>query len=130
MAGSYTFTVTATDSLGSTDSKTYTVAITSPFSISPSTLPGDTVNVPYSQTLTASGGTGTVTFTTTSGTLPTGVTLSTGGVLSGTPTATGSFSFTVTATDSANHMANQAYTMVINPTMTLSPGRSTSAPTP
>lgn len=54
----------------------------------------------FSQTLVASGG-GTLTWTVTAGSLPAGISLSTGGVLSGTPTATGSYSFTVTVTNSA-----------------------------
>jgi hypothetical protein len=45
--------------------------------------------------------------------LPTGLTLSGGGVLSGTPAAAGSFSFTVTATDANSCSGNQAYTVAI-----------------
>ena len=56
----------------------------------------------YSVTLTASGGVSPLTWSVTSGSLPTGITLSSGGVLSGTPTATGTSSFTVTVTDSNN----------------------------
>jgi hypothetical protein len=37
--------------------------------------------------------------------LPAGLTLSTTGVISGTPTAAGTFSFTVTCTDSATNIA-------------------------
>jgi hypothetical protein len=53
-----------------------------------------------------------------SGALPTGLTLSKAGVLSGTPTAVGSFTFTVTATDSSTgtrpHSGSQCYTVTIN----------------
>jgi hypothetical protein len=69
---------------------------------------------PYSQTITATGGTGPYTFAKTAGTLPTGLTLSTAGVLSGTPTATGTFTFTITATDSLSATGSQAYTVTIN----------------
>ena len=99
--GSFTFTVTATDSVGATGSKSFTVVINPAVAITTASLANWTVNQPgYSQTVSASGGTGTVTFTKTAGTLPTGLNLSGAGVLSGTPTATGSFTFTVTATDS------------------------------
>lgn len=97
-----------------------------PITVSPSTLPNGTVGTTYSQTITASGGTAPYTFTVISGTLPTGLTLSSAtGVLSGTPTATGSLTFTVRATDSANCFGSQVYTIVINapgcPTIALSP---------
>jgi outer membrane protein OmpA-like peptidoglycan-associated protein len=72
-----------------------------------------------SYTFTASGS-GTITFTVNSGSLPTGLALSTGGVLSGTPTATGSYTFDVKA---ANGTSPDATTASI--TITIS-----SAPTP
>ena len=93
----------------------YIAAATSPISISPTTLPSGTVAAAYSATLTASGGTSPYTFAVTSGSLPTGLTLSSGGTLSGTPSAYGSFSFTVTATDSASVTGNQSYTLTIAP---------------
>jgi hypothetical protein len=66
----------------------------------PVTLPNGVVGTAYSQVLTATGGTAPYTFAVTSGTLPAGLTL-TNGTLAGTPTASGPFSFTVTATDAA-----------------------------
>lgn len=56
------------------------------------------LNIPFSQTFTQTGGNGAITFSTTS-TLPTGLTLSAAGVLSGTPTQTGTFPIVVRATD-------------------------------
>lgn len=50
----------------------------------------------------AAGGDAPYTFTVTSGSLPAGTALSTAGVLSGTPTTPGEYSFTVTATDSSD----------------------------
>ena len=60
-AGTETFTVTATDSLGVTASANYSITVNPAVSLGPATLPADTVNVAYSQTITASGGTGTMT---------------------------------------------------------------------
>ena len=95
--------------------------------ISPTTLLSGTAGVPYSQMLTATGGTGTVTFAVTAGSLPTGLLLSSAGDFSGTPTQTGTFSFTVTATDANNDTGSQAYTLQIAcPTITVGP--STLAP--
>jgi hypothetical protein len=64
-------------------------------------LPDAVVATPYSTTLQATGGKAPLTWTLVSGsTLPTGLTLLTGGVISGTPSASGSFTFTVQVTDS------------------------------
>lgn len=82
--------------------------------ISPASLPAATAGSAYSQTLSASGGTPGYTFVVSAGTLPAGLTLSASGVLSGTPTASGSFNFTVTATDSgAPTSGSRAYTLTV-----------------
>jgi len=86
-----------------------------PITLAPSTLPNGSVGTAYSQTITASGGTAPYTFTVISGALPTGLTLSSSGTLSGTPTATGSFTFIVRATDAGGCSGSQIYTIVINP---------------
>jgi hypothetical protein len=86
--------------------------------LAPATLPGGQLTVAYSQTITASGGTGPYTYAITSGAQPTGLNLSAGGLLSGTPTATGTFTFTVKATDTGvipNCFGSLIYTVVISP---------------
>jgi hypothetical protein len=71
-------------------------------------LPAGTIGVAYSQTITASGGTASYSYVVSSGALPGGLLLNgSSGVISGTPTASDSFSFTVTATD-ANAATNSA----------------------
>ena len=61
-AGTETFTVTATDSLGATTTTDYSITVSSAaLSLAPATLPADTIGVAYNQTITASGGTGTLT---------------------------------------------------------------------
>jgi hypothetical protein len=116
-AGTYTFTVRATDSASPANVATKTYTVTIKMAISPKSLPAGTVNVPYSQALTAIGGTGSETWTVASGTLPPGLTLSSAGVLSGTPTTAGSFTFTVQVTDSDSpaNVATRSYTLTINP---------------
>jgi len=85
-----------------------------PLSISPTTLAAGTAGLSYGPViLTATGGTGTVTFAVTAGAPPPGLTLTSAGLLSGTPTQTGTFPFTVTATDSIGDTASQAYTLTI-----------------
>ena len=78
------------NSLG--DSVKYTPTITT------TTLTDGTVGTSYSQTLTATGTT-PITWSVSSGSLPTGLTLSSDGKISGTPTTAGTYSFTVTATN-------------------------------
>lgn len=123
-AGTYTFTITATDTYGCTTSTTYTVTISpcTPLVVNPATLPDGTVNTAYSQTATQTGGTGTITWST-SGTLPPGITInSSTGVLSGTPTTTGTYTFTIIATDGIGCSGTHTYTIDINcPTITIAP---------
>jgi Putative Ig domain len=75
-------------------------------SITTASLPGGSIGSAYSATLAATGGVTPYNWTITTGSLPTGLTLnSSTGVVSGTPTAAGSASFTVTCTDSTGTMA-------------------------
>src|SRR5205823_4867145 len=84
--------------------------------VSPETLTAPVINVAgFSATFSATGGNGIKTFSVTSGSLPTGLTLSSSGVLSGTATAAGTFNFTVTATDQSGATANRAFTLVVAP---------------
>lgn len=100
-AGSFPLTVRVTDpNAFFAISTTYTLVLTHPVITvnNPATATGRT-NVAFSQSFTSSGGNGAATFTLASGVLPGGLTLATGGTLSGTPTQAGTFSITVTATD-------------------------------
>jgi hypothetical protein len=78
-----------------------------------SAIPSANTGVAFTFTFTASGGTSPYTFTTTSGALPTGLTLSTAGVLSGTPTVASSYSYTVQIADSAGRTCSKAYTQAV-----------------
>src|SRR5262249_3267615 len=131
-AGTFTFTVSARDANGCEGTQSYTIVVSCPtITLSPSTLPGGTVGTPYGQLITASGGTAAYHFVIASGQLPTGLTLSSSGTLSGTPTARGSFMFTVTATDANGCQGTQSYTIVVNPGPTPTPTPTpTPAPTP
>lgn len=68
----------------------------------------------YTAAVTAAGGIGTVFYAITAGTLPDGLSLNaTTGVISGTPTDTGNFSFTVTATYDGAGSMSAAYTLTV-----------------
>lgn len=127
--GSYPITVTATDTLLTgvgapfTVSNSYTIDVPAPtVTLAPATLPDTTAGLAYSQALGATGGVAPYAFAVTAGSLPTGTALSAAGALSGTPTVSGTFNFTVTATDAFGQSGAQAYTVVVAvPTLTLTP---------
>jgi len=102
VTGSFPITVMVTDSQGCTGvGPTYPLTITCPtITVTNPAVNSGTAGVAFSQTFTQSGGVGTTTFSLAGGTLPAGLTLASNGVLSGTPTQTGSFPITVKATDS------------------------------
>jgi uncharacterized repeat protein (TIGR02543 family) len=88
------------------------------FAITTSSLPPGVIGVAYSQTLSASGGQGAYTWSITSGSLPAGLSLDPStGMISGTPTATGSSSFTVLATDANQATASKNLTLNIVTTL-------------
>ena len=116
-----------------TVSKTFTIRVAAPLTVTtPASLPGAIVGVPYSTTLLAGGGISPFTWSVTAGSLPGGLQLSSGGVISGTPTAAvASASFTVGVIDSSSptpQSASQTLTLhVASPlvvvTATLADGR-------
>jgi hypothetical protein len=115
--GSYNFTITATDNNACTGFQAFTLTITGcpQITVSPTSIPNGTVGSAFNQTITASGGSPSYSYAVTSGTLPTGLTLSSGGVLSGTPSVAGSYNFTITATDGNSCTGNLAYSQTIDP---------------
>ncbi len=103
-AGSpHTVTVTVTDGTLS-DTKSYTLVVNpapEPPAITTISLPDGMVGTAYNQTLTAQGDT-PITWSISGGNLPTGLTLSPNGAITGTPSAVGTFNFTVTATNTVD----------------------------
>jgi len=83
------------------------------FRVATTNLPAGTNTVPYSQTLTAYGGPTNYTWGIISGGLPAGLSLSRGGVISGTPTTAVTTNFTVRATNAVSVTATQALSLVI-----------------
>jgi len=121
--GSFNFTVTASQG-GCSSSQSYTVTIgCAAITLSPaSPLPNGQAGVAYSQTISVSAA-GSYTFSLSLGSLPSGLTLNpTTGLLGGTPTVTGNYSFTIQALAGSGCTASQSYALIIVcPTATLSP---------
>lgn len=97
--GSYSFTITAENGESPDATQSFTLVVNPPPAppvITTDTLPSGTAGTAYNQTLTAESD-APITWTLASGSLPDGLSLSTAGAISGTPTASGTFSFTVKA---------------------------------
>jgi hypothetical protein len=119
--GTFTFTITATDANGCTGSRLYQITIASAgcpaITLSPTTLPPGTLLLPYSQQITASGGTAPYTFVIAAGALPSGLLLSSTGVIGGSPQQTGLFNVTIQATDGNGCQGRRAYSLAILPAL-------------
>ncbi|TMQ69057.1 MAG: hypothetical protein E6K81_15780, partial [Candidatus Eisenbacteria bacterium] len=126
-AGSYTFTVTATDANGCRGDREYHINVACQvISISPATLPPGLVGVPYDQVVTTSGGTGPFTFS--SAGFPPGMTVGapdSGGTsarILGTPSAVGSYACAIHAVDADSCSADREYTLAVTcPPVALGP---------
>ncbi len=116
--GSYSVVLKVTDATAATATDSH-LDITVSGAASPvvitttSPLPAGTVGVTYSLQFAATGGTGGYTWSVVSGSLD-GLSLSTGGLFAGTPTASGDFSLTVNVTDSANSTAQGTFAWRVN----------------
>jgi CSLREA domain-containing protein len=114
--GAFSFTVVATDAVGCSGTRSYTLNVIScnAITVSPTTLPNGNVLAPYNPLLSATGGAVPYAFTVTSGTIPTGLTLNPNGTWSGLPTTANTFNFTVTATDTNGCTGSRTYTVTIS----------------
>jgi titin len=113
-SGPFSFTLVATDALGGTSSQAESVDIAGAPIVGVSAVQGGEVDVPYNATPTVSGGTGPYTWSVSIGSLPTGLTINpTTGDITGTPSASGPATFTLTATDIEGQSASQGVTVLI-----------------
>ncbi len=94
---------------------------TSPLAISGASLPQAVTGTPYAGALTAAGGSPAYTWSLSAGTLPPGLRLAAGGIISGTPTASGNYSFGVSATDSSSPVQTAAANMTLSVTSASTP---------
>jgi len=124
--GEFDFTIQVTGGTGGSDpiqtaTKAFHLTINAALSITTATLPAATLSTPYANTtLTATGGLPPYTWTALSA-LPPGMSLSSSGVFSGTPTSPGTFQFIVQVSDSFNptQQVSHTFTLVVNTTVTI-----------
>jgi hypothetical protein len=115
------------------DNVVYTPYVCPTLTISPSSLPNGTAGTAYSQSLSQTGALGAYAYAVSAFSLPPGLTLSTSGVISGTPTATGTFPFGITLIDASGCNTTQSYNVTIScpanaATLSLAPVCSNAAP--
>jgi len=101
IAAQETVMLEATSVANTTITKTVTINIVVAMMFTTTTLPGGQNGVPYSQKLAVTGGVTPLVFTVASGSLPAGLSLGTNGVIAGTPSGSGTSSFTVQVADAA-----------------------------
>lgn len=113
--GTFGIIIKVTDSLGTTRTKSCSITVEPGLSIDTTCpLPEATVGVVYSEVLSGSGGVAPYTWTIFSGALPTGLSLSAGGTISGTPTVGGDSTFTIRLTDSSANHVDKSCSMCVN----------------
>jgi peptide/nickel transport system substrate-binding protein len=111
-AGTFAFGIEAARGCGGTETQeSFTVTVREQLAVTTSTLDGGTVGTPYSETLEASGLGGLSTaWSVTAGSLPTGLAVAPDGVISGTPTAAGAYTFTVKVSDVDGYLPDRSGT--------------------
>lgn len=117
VADTFNFVVEVTGSDTSTALAPLSLTITDALVVTTgSPLATGVINTAYNLQLSSIGGIGPNTWSNT-GSLPTGLSLNSAGLISGTPTATGTFTFTAVVTDSLTTAASKALTVTINPAL-------------
>jgi hypothetical protein len=115
--GSWTFVVRATGGGGVTDTETEVLTVRQPL-VAASPFRGTArkaeVSIPYTATVTATGGSGTYAYALANGALPEGLQLGTDGAVTGTPTVAGRYTFGVRVTDSEGRTANVNAILTVN----------------
>ncbi len=123
-SGTVSFTVTPTDGIGTGQGRAYSFTVMAGVTLNPTSLPGGSFGQSYSQTITAGGGSGTIALHVGNITNTTGLNIPTSGTgsitISGTPTAAGTVTFTVTPTDAIGTGPGKLYSFVVA-SMSLSP---------
>jgi hypothetical protein len=119
--GTSSFTVRVADTAGQADAQAFSILINpaAPPTITTTSLPGGTVGQAYSQTLQATGGTGTLVWNVSVGSLPANLALSQAGTISGTPTNAGTSNFTVRVTDALSQSDTQPLSIVVSAALTI-----------
>ncbi|HUB33471.1 MAG TPA: putative Ig domain-containing protein, partial [Bryobacteraceae bacterium] len=119
-AGTFNFTVSVSDTKSDTGSQALQITVDPALTITTPSLGNGTIGTAYSASLAASGGSGGYSWSVTSGSLPGGLSLSSSGTISGTPTTAATSDFTVTVTDSSKSTDSKGFSITVNyPALTI-----------
>lgn len=118
-AGKYTVVVRVIDYYQSTATSTYVLTVNPPLTITTAALAAGSVGAPYSQQMTASGGSPGYSWSVLGGSLPAGLSLSINGLISGTPTASGTFPITIQVSDSDGNETSRNFSIAIQSALTI-----------
>lgn len=116
--GTYQLTIGVVDSAAPAQDALAVLSFTidsAPPVILTTTLPSGTVDAAYSAPVSVVGGDGSLAWSVSAGSLPPGLTLSTGGVIEGTPTGAGTFPFDLTVVDGALRSNTQSLSITVGP---------------
>jgi len=116
-SGTFSFNGGATDTDGNQVQTNFSITILASLQITTTTLTNATVGAAYTNQLKGSGGTTPYTWTIANGSqpLPSALTLSTNGGISGVPASVGTNSFIVRLTDHNSLTVTHSFTLVVNP---------------
>jgi large repetitive protein len=118
-AGASAVTIAVADESGQQATRHLPIVVRAPLAVAATSLPAATEGREYAAQLVATGGDGVYSWSLENGALPTGVALTTGGVLTGTPAGGGEFAFTARVTDGAQRVATRSLSLAVERTPTI-----------
>ena len=119
-AGTYTFSLVATDAIGCKTTAVYTLVINGALTLPTATLPNGMAGKVYPPITLPSPTGGSTPYVFSSANLPGGLSLDPNtGTITGTPTTAGAYTFTVTATDADGNVVNTNFNLTVRPTLAL-----------
>jgi gliding motility-associated-like protein len=118
-SGTLPFSITATDSFGCTATTSYTVTIAAVLVLPPAILPNGTVGIAYTGVSFPVPSGGTTPYSYTAVNMPPGLTVNAAGLIVGTPTQSGTFTFPATVTDADGNTVTTNFTIIIRNPLTL-----------
>ncbi len=134
--GTFSFVVQATDSKKQTGVIAVTITVaksgttTTPLVVTLTGPAAGTTGVAFNALLGATGGTAPYSFSVLAGSLPPGLSLSSNGSITGTPTTVGTFTFSVQATDSKGATGTGNFSITVSSPQTSAPTITTTSPLP
>ncbi len=119
-AGTFSFVAQVLDAQSNSAMQSFSITILAAVKIATtSPLPSAAVGSAYSLQLAATGGTPPDTWTAQNSSLPPGLSLGSSGLLGGTPTTTGTFTFSLTVTDYGGYRDTASFTMIVVPALAI-----------